>query len=121
MCVYLGKYNMIHYYLFKYSLVLFVPPHSILFFLLPPSQNSTPCFSHFLLFPFPLEIIPTTWCLLTFLVPAIAQGYIFTSEDLELRTTDDREHAVCILLVWVTLLSVIFYTFIYLQIPQFNF
>lgn len=113
---------MIHYYFFKYSLMSFAPPCSVSFFHLPFKLKLHSLFSHFslyithnLLLP-SLEITPYHLVVpLKFLVITITQGYIFTSEDLELRATDDREHAVCIFLGWVISFNIISYSFIYLQ------
>lgn len=96
--------------------MLFVPSPALFFFSSFPSENSAPCFSHFplhsthvLLFP-SLGIVGHHMCFLKFLVTAVTQGYIFTSEDLDLGITVNREHAVCVFLVLVTPLNIIFYS-----------
>lgn len=111
----LGKYSIIWFTInFSNIWCCLCPLLLHCFFSSFPNENSAPCFSHFplhsthvLLFPF-LGIVHHHMCFLKFLVTAITQGYIFTSEDLDLGITDNREHAVCVFLVWVTSLNIIF-------------
>lgn len=116
LCIVLDKYRTIcPLGLYKTVQVLFVPPPYVLLYL-PESQlkylshSSNSCFTSPLSYYSLLNSI--LWSLYTFLVSIITSLHIFTCEDLELGTTDEREH---VFLGLVTSLDTIFSSSIHLH------